>query len=189
LIGERAYDQLHTPDDVATNGTDVFWTTSNASGAQIVTCPVGGCSGSPAVVVSGRTGIGAIAADATRIYWVELGTAVGGGKLPLRSYTNGQIVECTATGCGNAPTTLASYPTWLGAGAIAIDGANVYWSTEDAGGAWGTIARCAIGGCAGTPTKVGSTATLKSPTLGLALDATRVYWTDPGSGKVFAVAK
>jgi hypothetical protein len=84
---------------------------------------------------------------------------------------------------------LASYATWLGAGAIAVDGTEVYWSLEQSGGTLGAIVKCAIGGCGGTPALVGMTSTQQSPTVGLALDATRVYWTDPGSGRVLAVSK
>ena len=93
------------------------------------------------------------------VYWIDRGTPAGGGKEPLSSIANGQVLKCPVTGCGNAPTVLASYPTWLGAGALAVDGTDVYWSMEDVSGMWGQIVRCAMGGCGGAPVPLASTAT------------------------------
>ncbi len=182
---------VNAPGSVTSNGQDVFWTTEsgNSIAGQIMKCAAGGCGGTPTVLVSNRTGAGVIAADGSNVYWVDNGTAVGGGRLPLTSYTTGQVLECAVTGCGDTPSMLASYATWLGAGAIATDGTDVYWSVEQSGGTLGAIVKCAVGGCGGTPTLVGTTSTQQSPTVGLALDATRVYWSDPGSGRVLAVSK
>jgi hypothetical protein len=182
---------LSSPTSVASNGTAVFWTTSSASavGGQVMRCGVDGCAGIPAVLATGGVGSGVVAADATNVYWVDPGTPVGGGKLPLSSYTTGRVLQCPINGCGGAPTVLATYPSWLGAGALAVDAQNVYWSMESAEGTWGEIVRCSVGGCGGSPVSIGSTATRHVPTVGLAVDAARVYWTDLGSGAVFALAK
>ena len=86
------------------------------------------------------------------------------------------------------PTALASYASWLAGAALAVDGTDVYWSTEDGSGSYGEIVRCSIGGCSGSPTPLAGTSS-KSPSAGLAVDATNVYWSDPGRGAVMMAPK
>jgi len=84
---------------------------------------------------------------------------------------------------------LASYSAWLGSGAIAADEQRVYWSTEDTTGGFGEIVECSIGGCGGQPTPIAKTQTSKYPTIGLALGAQSIYWSDIGEGKILSLPK
>jgi hypothetical protein len=61
-----------------------------------------------------------------------------------------------------------------GPSAIAVDGANVYWTNFNGG----QVMKCAIGGCSNNPTTLASGQNYPS---GLAVDATSVYWTDQGT--------
>jgi hypothetical protein len=45
--------------------------------------------------------------------------------------------------------------------------------------------KCAIGGCGGTPTVIAT----NQSALGIAVDATSVYWTNYGFGTVMRLAK
>jgi hypothetical protein len=77
--------------------------------------------------------------------------------------------DCLGGGCTGGlcqPITLASNQT--GAYGLAIDGANVYWSTSYNG----QIRSCAKSGCNNTPTTL---ATGQSA-YGIAVDGTNVYW-------------
>ena len=82
-------------------------------------------------------------------------------------------MQCAKSDCQNTRILLASGRT--NPSGIAVDGANVYWREQN-------IYRCAIGGCDGTPTLV---ATATSPGFSydaaIAVDATRVYWTQLGA--------
>ncbi len=98
---------------------------------------------------------------------------------------DGPRVPC-GSGCGGACTsggcleTLASdqvypYPVPYG---IAVDGANVYWTTEMGG----AVMKVPTGG--GTPTTLASGQT---EPFGIAVDGANVYWTARGDGTVMKV--
>jgi hypothetical protein len=147
------YSDMSEPFEVAVNSTTVFWVDANA----ILSCPSTGCVGDPTEIGIVKDGVQSLIADDQNVYWVEGGTAIGGGKIgPITQWLNGAVRQCAVTGCNGAPTTLATYASWLGSGAMAVDGTNVYWSAEDQSGQYGDIMRCAIGGCA-TPTVVATT--------------------------------
>lgn len=101
----------------------------------------------------------AIAADAMNLYWTNAGA--------------GSVVQCAKSDCQNTRVVLASGRTRPSG--IAVDGANVYWREQD-------VYRCAIGGCNGTPTLVATASFAEfSFDAAVAVDATRVYWTQQGS--------
>jgi hypothetical protein len=186
------YSDMYEVFDVAVNSTAVFWVDSDAA---ILSCPSTGCVGDPTAIGIVKGGVQALVADDQNVYWVEGGTAVGGGKLgPVTRWLNGAVHQCAAAGCNGAPTTLATYTSWLGSSAMAVDGTDVYWSAEDQSGRYSNIMRCTIGGCA-TPTVVAATipAATGSPyatgTSGLAVDATRIYWSDTGRGAIMMLPK
>jgi hypothetical protein len=113
----------------------------------------------PTVLASGTnpSTAGGLVVDSTNVYWLDS--------------ASGQVLACAKTGCGLAPTVLASGQG--GPSGIAISGGTVYWTNMTAG----SVASCAVGGCAKSPTQVASG--LVSPG-GIAVDASNVYWVETG---------
>jgi hypothetical protein len=161
----------------------IAWTSQDV---YVDVCPKSGCSGAPLVLTS-TSWVGPVAVGGGVVYWIDQGQPNGGRNVPITQRTNGAVLACAATGCGGKPTVLATYPLWLGGGAIAADASGVYWSLEDISGTFGEIAGCAAGGCGGSPTVYATTTStnqrLASPAI--AVDAANVYWVDPGVGGVF----
>jgi hypothetical protein len=169
---------------LAVGGGNVVW---RDEAGNLETCPTSGCPGAPFVVGTVSQRMQQLAVDDTHVYWLDPG--IGPPAKSMAPYTDGRVLACPLTGCGAGPTVLASYAAWWQTGVIASDGLDVYWTYEDQSANFGALVRCAVGGCAGQPTTLAITATKYSPTYGLALDATHVYWTDPGSGEVLSLAK
>jgi hypothetical protein len=169
-------------DSIAVGPAGVYWVDESG---LLQSCPKTGCTGTPFVIgtISGR--VTQLAADAVNVYFIDPGTPVGGGKVPITQWLNGAVRYCPLSGCTGDPTVLVSYPSWLAAGAIGIQGGAVYWTTEDGGGTFGQVVRCPVTGCGGQPYVLGST-TGPAATVGLALDANNVYWSDPGLGAVLS---
>ncbi len=122
----------------------------------------------PVVLVSGLNAPVELAVDAFNVYWTSDGTG----------NHDGTVVDVAIDG-GN-PVTLASGQFPVG---LAVGGANTYWA--DQGGA---VMRVAVDGTGGPTALVPSNAHHG----GVAVDATRVYWTDveesdAGTGAVRAV--
>jgi hypothetical protein len=100
-----------------------------------------------------------VVGDATNLYW----TNVGGGS----------VMQCAKANCAATLITLASGRSFPNG--IAVDGSNVYWRE-------GNVYRCAIGGCNNAPTLVASASFNQfSWDTAIALDDTRVYWTQSSS--------
>jgi hypothetical protein len=85
----------------------------------------------------------------------------------------GASASCTE---GHCLLTLVSSGNWV-AGGIAVDGVNVYWTTQGQG----TVMKCAVGGCNNNPTTIASG---QADPTGIAVDATSVYWTNAVGGTV-----
>jgi hypothetical protein len=195
------------PIALAADSSNLYWTTQ---GGQVMQCALGGCSGNPTALatVAGLQplGIGALAVDATSVYWSDsggiekcsiagcsgapttlvaaqqaYGLVTDGTNVYWTDYQNGFVYQCPNTGCAQ-PTVLASaldHPNNL-----AVDASNVYWASGD-----GTINKCDLAGCAN------GVVTMASGQNGpgrLVLDDTRIYWADyPSltSGSIMALAK
>lgn len=179
---------------VAVNTAGVYWADE---GPGLWSCPLTGCTAAGPTKLAAVNGLAEVlAVDERRVFWIDPGSSVGGGKIgPVTQYLNGAVLECPIAGCNGSPTVLATYPSWLAGGALALDATDVYWSTEDGSGRYGEIVRCAIAGCGGKPTPLAIT-TGRSTTnpnawaaQGLAVDATHVYWSDLGRGAVMMMAK
>ena len=184
---EAPYTYATPPNTEALGVGDGFvaWTQEDT---MVAVCPKGGCVGAPLVLATNQWWASAIAVANGVVYWIVMGQANGGHNVPISKYTNGAVVACAVTGCGGNPTVLASYPLWLGGGAIVADATSVYWSTEDISGTFGEIVGCPSSGCNGAP-KVYATTHTKAPTRGVALDPSNVYWTDQGLAAVLATAR
>jgi hypothetical protein len=123
-----------------------------------------------------------VRADANNVYWIDVATATDAGAL---APSTGRIMMAAATG-PVATTVLATgqnYPAGL-----AIDATGLYWSNSGATGTDGLVVKCSIRFCGRssldpsiieTPTQL---AMGQSNPLGVALDATNVYWANSGTG-------
>jgi hypothetical protein len=146
---------------MATDGTNVYWTTFINGTGTVAQCPVSGCV-SPTVLASGLAGPAELTVNGTTVFWVN--------------YFAGTVTSCAIGGCANTPTVLAS-----GQGnpqSIAIDSTNAYWTDHGA-----SAMKCALGSC--QPVGLGPV----GPGDGrLGIDATNAYWTDVNGGNVFECA-
>jgi hypothetical protein len=153
------------------DGARVYW----REGGNIISCPRGGCGGSPPTVLAndGRETWGGMAASVDEIFY--------------STWNGGEIRACAKNGCGTgrvfAPNAAGSLPT-----SIAIDACNVYWTDSGRG----EVRSCPKSGCvAGSLRVIASGLTSASA---ITHDATHVYFTDrgtPGSsnGKVMRFRK
>jgi hypothetical protein len=178
-------------------------------------CVNGSCT--PVTLSSQFTPQGAIAQDATTIYFV-------GGDGALRSVPKaGGTTTTIATGlstpvalavdatsayvaaqnahaivkvalAGGAQTTLASGQTMPQS--VAVDASYVYWTTYGSGAGNGTLMKCAVGGCNNAPTiLVGNMQIAQAaqsgfgPSTWLAIDPTAIFFTTfQGGGEVRRMA-
>jgi hypothetical protein len=146
------------------NGT-LYW----SGGGSVLSCPVTGCSGGFATLVSG-VGATGVAVDAQRVYWTI--------------YDTGEIASAPVDG-SSPPVTMATGQ--VGPSSSVADATELYWATYA-----GTVVGCAPTGCPSGPTVLWSGVDTQSLTIGLAQDALRLYWTNGnpiGAGSVFACDK
>jgi len=148
------------PTGVAVSGDSILWTEYDVG--SVVSCPLTGCTAAPASVSSSQGGPTAIIADASGIYWVNY---------------NGSLKRCASPSCTGGPTTL-----WVGQGteaaitALAADNTNLYWTNGNPL-ATGSVFQCAKSNCAATAIALASE---RSSPMGIAVDATDVYWIEGG---------
>jgi hypothetical protein len=157
----------------------IYWVDA---GGPLETCPKTGCTAPQVIAANANATF--ITADATNVYWIDPGTPnASGPKVLATQWLSGAVRSCPVTGCHGDPMVLASYPTWLPGFAIAVRGADVFWTAGDVSGTFGQVVRCSVTGCGGVPTVVGSTIG-GGGSVGLAVDDANVYWSDPGSGTI-----
>lgn len=193
--------------DIAVNASYFYWDRFDGSSA-IMRHPVAQ-SGSPFALTSGQE-ISLIEIDSTNIYWVDYtaGTInkmpIGGGSAAAiasgqyypsalaidtanaywKTY-DGLIVKGKIAG-GRMPTVLASAQESLQArDSMAVDGARVYWA--DAGDFMQSNGRImAIDVDGGQPIEIAGG---QDKPMGLAVDATHVYWVNWDDGTVRRATK
>jgi hypothetical protein len=101
---------------LATDGTNVYWTTDNGTGTVAGT-PVSG-AGSIFTLASGQVDPGAIATDGTNVYWVTYDNGLGGGT----------VMMAKAASDGGLPVTLAANQT--APEYLAVCPPTVFWTNE-----------------------------------------------------------
>jgi hypothetical protein len=139
----------------------------------IYACPRAGCAGEPALLAAGRVPLQMVATG-DGLFFLDAAASGNGRLVVLRSAGDGGL-EAGATDLLDG----LSVPT-----AVAVDDRDAYFTEDGAvdvtgkspAGA-GRVARCAIAGCGGLATPVAGY--LNHP-RGVAVDDTRVYWTDFG---------
>ena len=144
-------------------------------------CDAGACTSMPAgVLATGQLGPIAIAADGTNVYWITAGASYS-SKLGIKVW-GAQVLACAASGCGNRPTVLVTYPPAPGlltggtppsTAAIAVDATRVYWIDRE------SVRACAIGGCGCAPTTI--VGSLWQPSAVTAAGG-NVFWTEWAHG-------
>jgi hypothetical protein len=172
---------------IAVDGTSVYW--GSQSGEMIAKVPIGGGAVTTLVTMSDAHPF-AVAVDSTSVYWVgyagvmkaELDGGMpttlatpGGSWFSLDSknvYFNSYVSKVSLG--GGTVSTLSKDSTGLDS--IVTDGTNVYWAVEGASpGYVSSILSLPVGGAPDG----GSPATLangQAETLGMAVDATSLYW-------------
>jgi len=171
---------------IATDRTDVFWTTTN----QVMRCAQTGCGGTPSLLLPpsrSMLSLGAIAIDDGNVYFAH-------DEFYIDRSQPGAILGCAKSGCGASPWSVATSlpPVWN----LATDGIDVYWSQIDnlpsPNRQTGMIRRCPVSGCIGEPETIASGIT---GWLAIAVDSSFVYWTDAGddeqtpTGRIWRVSK
>jgi hypothetical protein len=171
-----------SPGSIAVDATSLYWTnlgaiaggkTSTRLPGSVAKMPIGG--GTPITLASGQLLPFGIVVDATSAYWADQGDssdlapgAAPGGSLLKVPLAGGDVVTLAA---GQRP------------GGLTIDATNIYWTNQgsvagasDAAGPDGTVMMMPLTG--GNPVPL---ATGQNAPRGIAVDGTRVYWTNQGS--------
>ncbi len=143
---------------IATDGVNLYWRNLG----QVLVCAVGGCGGNPEILVTGQLPEGGpIAVDTRNVYWT----------IPANGPQPGQVMACAKSGCSGGPTTLVAAGS---PGALAVDGTSVYFVDGT------SVSKCAVAGCNGQATVVAAN---RNGPSAVAVDATRVYWTESGTAE------
>ncbi|MGO9834076.1 MAG: hypothetical protein ACLP1X_07675 [Polyangiaceae bacterium] len=140
------------PTDVAVGAASIYFGSTVDDG--LLTCPIDGCGADPTVLWSSTAPPAPIALDGPTVYFATTGIS---------------LLSCVAGAC--APILVGGTPT-----AMAIGNANVYIGTRGAGSP-GAVASCPETDCTAGLTIVANNL---SNCVGIAVDATEVYFTDQG---------
>jgi hypothetical protein len=179
---------------LAIDATNVYWTSFQNGVVRKIAI----AGGSAQTLASGQARPAGIAVDSTSVYWTDFPTTDIGSvmKVPLAGGTpvvlasNQYIPYAIAVDAtnvywtayetlmtmplgGGTPTTLVTAQQPINV--FTIDSTNLYWSSD------GMLAEVALAG--GTPVSLAYAQSM----LGIAVDATTVFWTESYSGTVTSV--
>jgi hypothetical protein len=176
------------PSAVAVDPTSVYWTSQYSdpdsgvfSVPAVMRAPLDG--GAPTLVgTTGGLSLVSFAVNGAAAYWSDANCSV---QMALTD--------------GGASSPLASADTWscplfMGGGGIAADGTSVYWAVQsNQDSPMGLIVKVLASGEPDASNPVATLAVGQSTPVGVAVDATHVYWTNSGvntrSGQVMTAPK
>jgi hypothetical protein len=162
------------PNSIAVDSSYVYWANEGNGfvNGSVMRCAVGGCGGNPTVLAANQSSAWGMISDANNLYYY----------VQAPNYS-GQYIEniMQLSKSGGAPIQLAVGNDVF---SLAVDSTSVYWAnavtypTSTTQGL-GSIAKCAIGGCGGTPTILASGQT---EPMALAVTDGNAYWIGPDNG-------
>jgi hypothetical protein len=152
------------PWGIAVDATNVYWNATETG--LILSVPLDG--GTPTTLSSGWYSAEQIVVNATSVFWTNY--VASGGTL-MSVPLGGGVATTIATG-QNAPN------AWF----LTKDSTSLYWTGFESTTSGGSVLSVPLGG--GTPTTIFGGA---SEPLGVAVDATSVYWADCGNGTISKV--
>jgi hypothetical protein len=123
---------LDTPIGIATDSSNVYWSSFDPTNGGIYSCPLALSACSPTTIATGQADPEAVAADGTNEYW------------PTRS-GNSDALLSSASFTSGALYTGTGYFEYL-----VTDGINLYANGDEA------LIKCSVNGCAGNPTVITS---------------------------------
>ena len=157
---DRGQQADNQPTLVAADAANVYFATA---GGEVNQTPTGGGAVAQLRGYVPGSSVTALAIDGASVYWIQTAEGVPGGAL---------VKEPRG---GGAATTLVPADPGLES-VIAVDPTGVYWDD-------GSLMKTSLDGSATATLAAGESATA------IALDASRVYWTNSSAGTVAALAK
>jgi len=151
---------------IAAQSDSIYFAMNQTADGMLIQCPSSDC-GSPIYIVKGTTGSGGIfgvTADSSHVYF-----AMGAG-----------LFECPLQGGCSIPspsTSLVASGVSAHMGGIAVASGRVYFAANAAN----PVGECSATGCGGVPVLINLSG---SPAVGIAANATAVYWTDETGSQV-----
>jgi hypothetical protein len=117
-------DGLHRPQSIAVDAQRVYFTEGYSFGS-VKSCPLAGCTDSPAEIASQQRYPALLAVHGDRAYWFT--TSLGPPSFWQReSGAYADLVSCHIRGCEGAPTVLATRES--GPHALGVDPTHLYWT-------------------------------------------------------------
>jgi hypothetical protein len=193
---------LPMPTELAVSGDDLFVTTDTADGG-VLQCKTAGCA-APTVVVSGLSRNGAVAADATRLYYSSGNVFLRACDRPactndqrLHNETFSSLGLDTTSVYGvsmfnafaasirkaDGGTTPLTYSNPL---AMAFDASDVFFYIDT--GTKGGMIKCPLTGCVPLSPQP-ALESARTDVRSMALDATHVYWAETDTGRVMRASR
>jgi hypothetical protein len=161
-LGNFAFSSSRPPSSIAVDDQFLYWTSPADSG--VFRCRLPDCP-SPQTVALNQPRPGAIAVNATHVYWIA-----------EPNDPHARIVRAAKDGSEPQGVVIASEQNQ--AASLVLDSTYVYWTDHYVAG---TVQRCPLSGCEGAPTVLSTDQTYPDA---IAVDGTHVYWLNSDAGEL-----